>query len=271
MLANLTVRAWSARKRDKTIGREVEVAHQATDAGNFNKLLIDKAAIKPIVTLSGQLRDLHYKMTLPWGDNGDRLLPSAMYFEYTKAMRDMRDTFHTAVKTFVANYPTYKQEARKRLGTMYNAEDYPDPSHITAKFEARVSFLPVPEAKDFRVDLGADEVAQIREDIEKEVALRQAEAVNDLWTRLKDVIEHAYNRLSDPEAIFRDSLIENIQSLCSIAAKLNITNDAKLEEVRKDAQHRLCGVPAQRLRDDKVLRKNVANAAADILKSFPVG
>jgi hypothetical protein len=269
MLANLTVRAWSARKRDKDVSEEVEIKHMAKDAGNFNKLLIDKTALKPIVTLSGTLRDTHYKMTLPWGDNGDRLLPSKMYFEYCKTMQGLKDQFNTAVKHFCANYPNYKQDARTRLGTMYDAEDYPDVSLLSRKFEARTSFLPIPDAEDFRVDLGADEVAEIKDDIRKQIATQQEAAIRDLWERLKDVVERIHERLSDPEAVFRDSLIENTQFACSIAEKLNIQDDANLEAVRRDIEHRLCRVAPQRLRDDAVLRKQIADAAADILNKFP--
>lgn len=269
MLANLTVRAWSARKRDKEVGKEVEKTHQAQDAGNFNKLLIDSKHLKPIVSMTGLLRTTHYNMTLPWGDNGDRLLPSKMYFDYTKKMRDLRDKFNTAVNDFCANYPTYKQEARKRLGTMYDPDDYPDVSHITTKFSAELSFLPVPDAKDFRVDLGEDEVAEIKKDIENQVAKQQEAAVRDLWMRLKDVVDRIHERLHDPEAVFRDSLIENAQFACEIAEKLNINDDKTLEATRADIQHRLCRIAPQRLRDDKTLRKQIADAAFDILKNFP--
>jgi hypothetical protein len=269
MLVNLMVRAWSARKRDKDIGKEVEQNHQATNAGNFNKLLIDKQAMKEINTMCGTLRDTHYKMTLPWGDNGDRLLPSAMYFEYTATMRALRADFEFAVRKFCTGYPAFKQEARKRLGTMYDAEDYPDVAYLPAKFEARVSFTPVPDAKDFRVDLGADEVETIRKDIAAQVARQQEDAMIDLWNRLKETVEHIYNRLSDPEAIFRDSLIENAKFACGIAEKLNITQDNALEKVRIDIETKLCVIQPQRLRDDKVLRASIAQTANHILAMFP--
>lgn len=270
MLANLTVRAWSARKRDKDVGKEVEKNHQAKDAGNFNKLLIDKDALKPIVSLVGTLRTTHYDMTLPWGDNGDRLLPSKMYFDYTKKMRDLRDQFTSAVNDFVAQYPTFKQNARKRLGSMYDPEDYPDVSRVKQKFGADLSFLPVPDAKDFRVDLGADEVATIRADIEAQVAKQQEQAVRDLWMRLREVTQNVRDRLADPDTVFRDSLIENAQFACDIASKLNITDDKEMEAIRLDIDHRLCQVAPQRLRDDKALRKTVCESAGDILRKFPL-
>ncbi len=269
MIANLTVRAWSARKRDRDVGKEVEKNHAATDAGNFNKLLIDKDALKPLVSLSGALRTKHYDMTMPWGDNGDRLLPSKMYFDYVKAMRDLRDQFTVAVNDFVSQYPTFKQNARKRLGTMYDPEDYPDVAQIKKKFGAELSFLPVPEAKDFRVDLGEDEVTEIRATITKEVASRYEEATRDLWFRITDAVSRVRDRLQDPDGVFRDSLVENVQAVCAIATKLNIDDDPNLDAICKDIEHRLCRIAPQRLRDDKVLRKTVYESACDIMKKLP--
>jgi hypothetical protein len=269
MLANLTVRQWSARKRDKDVGQEVEKNHGAKDAGNFNKLLIDKEALRPIVTLVGTLRTTHYDMTLPWGDNGDRLLPSKMYFDYTRAMRDLRDKLTSAVGDFVAGYPAFKQNARKRLGSMYDPEDYPDASDVGRKFGADLSFLPVPDAKDFRVDLGEDEVATIRADIEAQVAKQQEGAVRDLWRRLHEVVDNIHVRLLEPDAVFRDSLIENCAFVCSLASKLNINDDKALDAIRLDIEHSLTHVLPQTIRDDKVVRRRVCDAAATLLKRFP--
>lgn len=269
MLVNLNIRAWSARKRDKKVGKEVETNHQATNAGNFNKLLIDSDALRPIVSLTSSLRDLHYKKTLPWGDNGDRLLPGKMFFEYTKDMRDLRGKFDQAVRDFCAGYPAYVQAARKRLGTMYDPSDYSDVKDIERKFSAKPSFLPIPHAQDFRVDIGAEEVDAIKAEITKTVAALYTGATRDLWKRLYVVVEAYMDRLADDTTVFRDSLVENAIFACGIASKLNIDDDEALDDLAKDIEDRLTKIAPQRLRDDKALRKQVYNSAKDILKKMP--
>lgn len=267
MLVNLTIRQWSARRRDKDVGKEVEKSHSAKDAGNFNKLLIDKEALAPIVTLAGKLRTTHYDMTLPWGDDGSRLLPAKMFFDYREAISGLRGQFDTAVRKFVDEYPTYVQNARKRLGTMYNPRDYPDADRVAHKFGAKPHFTAVPEAKDFRVDLGEEEVAEIKKDIEANVRTLLGDAERDLWVRIRDCVQRIHDRLSDPEAVFRDSLIENAQFVCSVATKLNIHDDAKMEEIRVEII-RMCDIAPQRLRDDKDLRKRVADNAFKVLQDM---
>lgn len=267
MLVNLTIRQWSARRRDKDVGKEVEKNHQAKDAGNFNKLLIDKEALAPIVTLVGKLRTTHYDMTLPWGDDGSRLLPAKMYFDYRDAINALRGQFQSAIDKFVAEYPTYVQNARKRLGTMYNPKDYPDPDRVAQKFGAQPHFTTVPEAKDFRVNLGEEEVAEIKKNIERDMNTLLGQAANDLWIRMRDCVQKIHDRLSDPEAVFRDSLIENAQFVAEIGVKLNVNDDKELEDIRRDIDH-MCQIAPQRLRDDKTLRAQVAATALDILNKM---
>lgn len=75
MIVTLNVSCWTARKQDKKVSAEVEASHNAKDAGRYNKLLIDKHHLDPLTNWAGQIRATHYKMTLPWMDNGGRLLP----------------------------------------------------------------------------------------------------------------------------------------------------------------------------------------------------
>jgi hypothetical protein len=264
MLANLTIRAWTARKLDRSVSREVEQTHGAKDAGNFNKLLIDKAVLLPIQQHGGRVRDYHYKMTLAWGDNGDRLLPSAMYMEYVTQLRTFRAEADKLADTFTADYPNQVQQARVNLGTLYNPNDYPPVSGIRARFGVDISFLPVPDAADFRVEVGADAVAEIRESITAAVNARQAEALKECWARLKDVVSKIEVKMLETKPIFRDSLIENAAELVVLLPKLNITNDAKLNAACAFVMDNLVVEP-KALRNDAKLRFHTATMAQQAL------
>lgn len=163
MLVTLSVSQWTARKHDAAASKEVATNHQAGNAGRFNKLLIDTNYLQPIAKMTSALREYHYTHTLPWTDDGRRLLPSKLYFEYTKAMRDMKAQFDTKVVDFIKAYPTIIAAERKRLGTLYNPEDYPP--DVAAKFSVAIYPEPVPSGGDLRVDIGAD-IKLVRAEIE---------------------------------------------------------------------------------------------------------
>ena len=214
-------------------------------------------------------RDTHYQRTLPWGDNGDRLLPSTMYFDYTKAMRDLRNEFSQLTGTFVQNYPALVQEARNRLGSLYDPTDYPDISAIRQRFDVSLSFLPVPDAKDFRVDVGADEVELIKQSITLQMKKQQEGAVVDLWKRLREVISKVDERLSVDEAKIYDSLLENVRTTASFVRKLNLTDNAQMNEVLDDIERRISSANIDQIRVRKTVRKTVAESARDILTRIP--
>ena len=68
--------------------------------------------------------------------------------------------------------------------------------------------------------------------------------------------------------IFRDSLVTNAVELCELLTKLNVTNDPKLENVRKNLESTIAGVSAKELREDDDLRLGVKAEVDKILSMF---
>lgn len=266
MLVTLTISQWTARKYDKSVSKEVEQQHNAKDAGRYNKLLVAKEALEAINKTANAARTAHYSMTLPWGDKGDRLLPAMLFQTYTDKVRDFKGQFDMQVSRFTRDYPQLKADAQQRLGTMYNPLDYPPVDDIANRFGMEFEFTGIPTSQDFRVDLSADHIDNIRQDIEARVMKRQQEAMKDCWTRVREVVEHIHERLSDKDKTFRDSLIGNARELIAILPALNITGDAELAQLGTEVESLL--LPPERLRADEALRSDTADKAAAILAKF---
>ncbi|WP_025915488.1 hypothetical protein [Herminiimonas sp. CN] len=267
MIANLNIRQWTARKHDRAVSLEVDATHSAQDGGRYNKLLIDKSALDPLAKHAGRIRDYHYTMTLPWGDNGDRLLPAKAYMDYTAAMRQFKSDNEALTKIFVVDYPQLVSAARQRLGTMYDAQDYPPADDIQSRFGLNVSFLPVPDAKDFRVDVGNEALEEIKASIDATVAERQAGAVRECWQRLFDVVSKLETTMLKDKPVFRDSIVENVTELALMLPKLNITNNKELNDVCIRVMRDLHEPPGC-LRRSYQARARVAQEAASILSTI---
>ena len=271
MLVSLHISTWTARKFDRKITKKVNAQHAASrDAGRYNKMLLpgDADAFKTLLKAANAARTDHYANTLAWGDDGWRLLPSANYMKYTEIMRAHASTFGTALAEFEADYPELKEAAKALLNGMYKEADYPRAREIRGKFKFSTEFSPLPASGDFRLDLPAGEISAIETRVADRIAAATEEAVRDAWTRLNECVSKMHERLSEPGAIFRNSLVENARELVDVLDRLNVTNDAGLDAMRRRVEHELTIHEPETLRDAPDVRAETAKRAASILKDM---
>jgi hypothetical protein len=275
MLSHVKISAWTARRIDRKATDEVnENNGAANDAGRYNKLLIDKSALAPVSFAANHARTFHYSRTLPWQDEGARLLPAAAFVDYTAQLRAMKGTFEKAVAEFLAAYPAAIDATQKRLGGLFRQEEYPSADDIARRFAFDIVVNPVPVGADFRVDLGNGQAEIIRQEIEARAQSQLQEAMRDVYRRIAENCTRMVDRLnayqpgSDGEraqGVFRDSLVENVRDLASILPSLNITADPHLAAIAARVQKELTRHDADELRESETARETVAKSAAAIL------
>lgn len=275
MLVTLSIKQWSARKHDKRVTNDVAQREEASaTAGRYNKQLMPKEALAFMLQKAGAARQEHYKRTLPWNDDGTRILSSDGYFEYMRVMREAKRDFELAAADFERNYAKFVEDARKQLGKLYNPTDYPAVDHIHKKFDFSISVTPLPDASDFRVDLPEEELKSLRLDIEQSMRTTFESAQRDVYERIRDVLGHMVTKLTAYKpgtkgqratGTFRDSLVSNVTELLGVLPSLNVTGDAHLNDLRMQMADLLQGVDAQDLRDDDTLRRTTAAEAQAIL------
>lgn len=266
LLAQLSISQWNAKKFDKKVSEEVaRNKGVSNEAGRYNKsLLPGDAVLKLVHSKSAFVRSLFYQKTLPWGVEGTQILPSAIYFEFMTEFRTQREDWEKLVDQFVSAYPRLKYEAETALGPLFSGDDYPDETKIRDKFRMDLTILPVPSAGDFRVALIDEEMDVVKKDVTKRVKEAQAIAMQEVWKRLYDRVKHVAEKLQDPEAIFRDSMIENVRDTCELLKTMNIMDDPNLEVMRAEVEESLIMVP-DTLRANKEVRQATAEKANDIM------
>jgi hypothetical protein len=267
MLAAVHISIWTATKHDRKVSRDVANQHGAQEkAGRYNKqLLMGAARLEDLRTLAGQIRQHFYKVTLPWSDEGLRLLPSHFLFDLTARMREFKADFSAGVDQFLDVYPSYIREARAELGSLFREDDYPSVDKLREKFNVNLEILPISTGDDFRVTMSAEEQARIAREIDANVRQRLTKGTDDLWKRLRDVVSHMVDRLNEPESRFHATLITNIHDLVSLLPQLNVNQDPDLERFATQIRARLCNYTAQDLKKDDLLRTSTAAEAAGIV------
>jgi hypothetical protein len=287
MLVSLNIKSWAARKTDKKVTRETLSAQGASEgAGTFHKALLAKEALADLQTLAGEARQTWYAYSSPWLDDGQRIMTTLAYETFTDKIRVIRDAWMIARDRFVRGYPRYIEEAKEilfRNGRMFNEADYPAASTIESKFAFSVRIVNVPDADDFRANVGNDQAQIIKRQIEEATNSAITSAMQDVWARIGEDVGHMADKLSayvgaiktdgknakwegKVVGIFRDSLVENVRDLVDRLPALNLTNDPKLNELYIKMRDRLCQYDAEALRTDGTLRNQVAQEAKAILE-----
>lgn len=267
MLAAVHISIWTAIKHDQKVSREIAEQHGAGQgAGRYNKQLLREAEkLESLRSLSGQIRQYFYKITLPWSDEGYRLLPAHFYFELTTKMREFERAFAQQVEEFLAVYPSYIEQVRPELNGLFREEDYPSTAKLRNKFGVRLEVLPIPSGNDFRVTLSEEEQARVAREIDENVRQSLQKGTEDLWVRMKSVVSHMIERLNEPESRFHASLVTNIAELVDLLPRLNVNQDEELNRFAGEIRNRLCGFTSRDLKKDEILRAATANDAAEIL------
>lgn len=275
IIVSVKIRQWSGRKFDRKVTSEVNHTHGTRDAGRFNKILVDKDEIAKITKLAGTIRRFVYHNTLPWGDNGDRILPSTNYFQFTQGLKPLKKEFEEVTDDFCSNYQSMINEAQVKLNGLFNPLDYPSVAEMRSKFDIKVGLTPVPDAaEDFRFELVSDaEVDRIREEIGVELGTRHTQAIASLVKRCKDALSAAVgavNRISDRKdgqrVAFSSKLMDNIQELVDIIPSLNYTNNPDVEQLRQAMKRMITDTDT--LKSSPDLRKSYLDRAAHLENMF---
>lgn len=257
LLITLTLSQWSGRRYDRVATNTVHSTHEtAAQVGNYNKKLLPNAVeLEKVHSMGGALRKFVTERTLPWLSDGTRIVSGAYYLEFIRELNSRKDELDRAVRTFISAYPKLQVEAQSKLGTLYCASDYPSQDELARMFRCKVTVMPVPSSGDFRVELDQNEIDEFNSKM-REV---EANALKDAYSRLSEVISKATARLSDKDAKFKDSLIENVKDLVAIMPHLNIMGDNQLTALTTEVDQVIGKVDAEVMRNNLTDREMVAN------------
>tara|TARA_R100000008_G_C3577413_1_gene166152 strand:+ start:823 stop:1689 length:867 start_codon:yes stop_codon:yes gene_type:complete len=264
---DLNISIWTARKLDRKVSEEIDGNKKAnTRAGNYNKhLLAGTKQLKEIQSLTGEIRNWHLRQTLPWSDNGTRLLPMNNFFKYKEQLSEYQHQFDTKVKQLVEDYPQLISLSAYNLGELFDVNDYPPAEEIEQKFNLSYTIIPVPEAGDFRVDIGNDIRQELETQYEDAYQQKVENAMSSAWSRLHTTLENMVKKLADPRwneedvknPQVYDSFIGHGMELTSLLTSLNITNDNDLEQARVALEQALAGVQPDMIKNQPYVREKL--------------
>ena len=275
LLVELNISVWPASKIDREITDKVNSDAGAVHGASQTKknLFAGTSLRKDISDFAARVRLYHNRHTLPWADKGERMLPTALFMEYKQTINGFEQTFDMMCNNFYVEYPRLVVEAPIALKGLYKADDYPDIDTVKTKFGFRRTVKPVPEAGDFRLDIPAYDLEEMKAEFITQQQTKLAEAMREPWDRLHKMLVGMSEKLTDLEGEdakkrYHDTLITNPIELCSLLTKLNVTNDPALEAARRQVELTMMGADIESIKEDAGSRSALKSKVDDILKKF---
>ena len=274
VLVDLNISVWTGRKMDKKVSAEIDADHSTqVRAGNYHKALMAGAQeLEAITKYASNIRQWHSQQTLPWSDAGTRLVPTVRLFDYKAELAIREREFEHLINEFLIAYDTLVQGAQFRLGSLFNADEYPPRDVVASKFGMRYVFSPLPTSGDFRVDIGNEGLEELKQQFDTNQNRYIQQAMLDVWLRVKDVAERLSNQLrvddSGGKGKLYQSTLDGALELCEMLRSMNLTNDPELDQVRKNLQMTLQGVDLKELKKDEQVRLSVKSEIDDLISKF---
>jgi hypothetical protein len=268
MLVSLNMSVWLGHRYDKKATKEVDVTHGASDAGRYNKLLVDKKYTDPIMKVASKARNYLYSCTIPWNDYGMRLLPSSAYFDFVEKMRSLSAEFETEVSAFINKYASGSVHAwaSARLGSLYDKTEYPSVESIKNRYSFRLAFFPVPESSQFtqlfRKDPNTGE--ELESDLDDYLNLAMRASVDYAWNKMASIAQTLSSRFTDEDARFKHSLITSSLETIEHLKHMNLRDSLVYSGDLTYLERYLTGLDIDKLRTDKNYRAFAAIEAGKL-------
>jgi hypothetical protein len=272
VLVNLKQSCWGNTKTDKRASQQVTAQNHAQQnaARVVKKLIESDGAYKRLKQSITACYNLHYALTQPWGDNKLRIVAVSNLMSYQEQMAAMIEVVNQRKPEFIREYEQIVTDGMGHyLGDLYNPRDYPHPSEMSEQFGVKITILPVPSAGDFRLQLADGETEAIKQALEDESKKAVHEAMRDTWNKVYAMIKRMADNLQRPESKVYDSLISNPLEMAQMLPGLNLTDDPRLEQLRKDIVEKLCAFDVETIKKDKNLKASLGQTAQEVLDGIP--
>lgn len=261
LLVKLTRSMYQPYAYDDNATKLIEKTVGVSGVGRYNKRLMkDSARLKDTNEKFNALYAEYIRNTVPWLDDGVRMVPNAIYFEFAASLRSLIAEAKAAADQLEQEWDAMVAADIARLGPLANPADYPTAQQVRERFNAQVRFFPIPQSEDFRVAVTDED----RAEMEAAIAEATANVTKHLIKEMLAPVAKLAAKLSVPigteGSIFRDSMVENVLEEVLRAERLNVNNDPEITELTgqiKTVVAPYVAVPAA-LREDAHKRADAA-------------
>jgi hypothetical protein len=233
------------------------------------KKLVDTkhSAFRAVTAIRTRITETWRGLSLPFPEPGVRLIPLEQVEAFDRQMADFKVELDDAVANLDRHYGELKHAAAERLGSLYNAGDYPET--LVGLFGVAWDY-PNVEPPDYLVQLAPElyrqEQRRVRARFEEAVQLAESAFLEEFGRLVAHLTERLTGSGDDgTPKVFRDSAVNNLLDFFGRFRELNVRSHPQLDALVAEAQRVVQGVAPQDLRDRDGLRRAVATQMSRVL------
>jgi len=261
---------WFGVRKTLTAEQKAQAADTFGAEGEFlsaGKKLLDTRhpAFKVVTAVRGRILSVWKGISLPYPEPGIRLIRQDDISTFDVQLTTLKAELDEAVQRLDEHYGELRSAARDRLGSLFNAADYPQ--SLRGLFAASWDFPsiePPPYLQQLSPQLYEQECQRVQARFNEAVQLAEQTFTDEL----AKLVSHLTERLSGQEdgkpKVFRDSAVENLGEFFERFRHLNVRSSEQLDGLVAQAQRTIRGVEPQELRESANLRQHVATQLAGV-------
>jgi hypothetical protein len=261
---------WFGVRKSLNTEQKAQAADTFGAEGSFlsaGKKLIDTShsAFKSVTSVRSSIQQYWRAMTVPYPEPGIRLIRRDEIQMFDIKLASLKQELEEAVSVLDEHYADLKAAARRRLGSLFSASDYP--ATLDGLFTVAWEYPNVEPPAYLQLlspALFEEESRRVAARFDEAVALAE-QAFTEEFSKL---VSHLTERLSGgdegKEKVFRDSAVGNLVEFIGRFKHLNVRSNADLDALVENAQRIVRNVKPQELRDNQSLRQRIAGQLAGV-------
>ncbi len=227
-------------------------------------------AFRAVTAIRTKVTDSWRGMSLPYPEPGVRLICQDKVEEFARQMADFKVELDDAVANLDRHYGELKRAAAERLGSLYNAADYPE--SLVGLFDVQwdfPSFEPPDYLRLLCPTVFEQERARVAARFDEAVQLAEAAFLEEFARLVSHLCDRIGGAGEDGQPrVFRDTAVDNLADFFEKFRSLDVRSNEQLDELVGRAQRAVRGVAAQDLRDSGALRQRVASQLSQVQSSL---
>lgn len=252
---------------DAQTKQAADTFHAATDLVTASKRLIDtkNTTYRVLTALKSQASAYWRSMTLPYPQEGVRLIRQSDIAAFESKMREFKEQLAAAAANLQLEFETIKAAAREKLGDLYNPNDYPQT--LDGVFDVRWEY-PAVEPPNYLMTFSPELYQQEQRRVQSRFEAAVVMAEEAFAEQLQEMISHLIERLTDEpdgtKKTFRASAIENFKEFYDNFRHMNVRSNAQLEQLISRANSLVAGVDVKELRTSSNLRQSLSQQMGEV-------